>query len=953
VVDQASEIQFQLTDSYNFKEIKKRFIDLNKARYARTLKIIRSQQKDFLELLPLLYHVNHPILAGYVSSKTPCGIPEYTISKNTISLAKRYHKSFVSKKRAYRSYAIQAIYLMGSTGSIAYSDKSDFDIWVCHDSSLSMEQIQELEEKTRAIEEWSTTLGVDASIFLVDPDRVRIGDHDDLSIENSGSALHYLLLEEFYRTSVLLSGRYPLWWLVPPDQELHYDEISADIKLKRYLHSKEHIDFGGIGRIPAEEFYGATLWLLYKGIDSPYKSILKIILMEVYANEYPNIDLLSMQFKRKVYEGDVSIDDSDPYLMMLDKVENYLIKKQEYERLELIRRSFYIKVNIKLGASNTNKTNDFKTDKMLYLVNKWQWTSSYIDKLDNISNWKLRAVTNERHEIIKDLTTSYRALSNFAREHSETMAKIKPSDLNILGRKIYAAFERKAGKIDIVYKGITNQLYEDHLTISRRLTEDGDEKWSAYHGALIENDLSNYEPLKVAHSLIELCAWCYFNKIFNTHTIIALYSDGSDLSNREIRSIFSHLKHMFESTINQGSSFEDFKQKSSILSIGTFINAGLDPFSSRTKRGEHLASSRTDSLQYGGLSENLALSIDQVIVTSWHEVLTFRYYGVEGLLECLRDYILWSPPSHGRRPPSINAVSFSSLRGNAIASRVEGVFDNIISCFYDDIRLKNTRFILGVEKSYFIIRLVNDSFESERVDSTDELLQALNLALGHYSPVIFDQMTLEDSVLPLLYQHNKIHYIQLFYYVSGKEVTLYILDEKGALFTYQTQFHSAISIVNQYQRFFDSINKRMIFLSNEIGVDYNVKEHEMYQLDKSRHGLWSMRKEPINRFLNESEFVSLQVIGDVFNSKPVFSIYVGDKEFTTIEYGRRLYSSVIEYILRYRKSKKLYSVYITDVDISKSLLGNSLRNVQTIHYLNYKKQIEENLNFVLKSMINS
>jgi len=120
----------QTGGSHNFKEIKKRFIALNKARYVRTTQIIRPSQKDFLELLPLLYHVNHPILAGYVSSKTPCGIPEYSPSKNSISIAKRYYKSFVLKKRAYRSYAIQAIYLMGSSGSIAYSDKSDFDILV-------------------------------------------------------------------------------------------------------------------------------------------------------------------------------------------------------------------------------------------------------------------------------------------------------------------------------------------------------------------------------------------------------------------------------------------------------------------------------------------------------------------------------------------------------------------------------------------------------------------------------------------------------------------------------------------------------------------------------------------------------------------------------------------------------------------------------------------------------
>ena len=155
---------------FDFKEIKQRFLDLNKARLRRTLGELRQRQREFVDLLPLLYHINHPTLPGYVSKTTPAGIPEYSPSNETLNLSKRISKSFAYKKRAYRRYHIQALYLMGSTGTIAYSSKSDFDIWICYDSSLKQEQINSLKQKSLAIEEWAQTLDIDAHIFLVNPE---------------------------------------------------------------------------------------------------------------------------------------------------------------------------------------------------------------------------------------------------------------------------------------------------------------------------------------------------------------------------------------------------------------------------------------------------------------------------------------------------------------------------------------------------------------------------------------------------------------------------------------------------------------------------------------------------------------------------------------------------------------------------------------------------------------
>jgi adenylate cyclase class 1 len=135
----------------DFKAIKERFFAINKARLARTMTDLRQRQRDFIELLPLLFHINHPIMPGYVSKSTPAGIPDYSPTNTTLNLAAKIAKSFSYKRRAYRRYHIEAIYMMGSTGTIAYSNKSDFDIWICYDDALKPDQIAALQQKAQAI----------------------------------------------------------------------------------------------------------------------------------------------------------------------------------------------------------------------------------------------------------------------------------------------------------------------------------------------------------------------------------------------------------------------------------------------------------------------------------------------------------------------------------------------------------------------------------------------------------------------------------------------------------------------------------------------------------------------------------------------------------------------------------------------------------------------------------
>ena len=932
--------QQRIEDELDFKEIKQRFLKINKTRLQRVTEDLRPSQRDFIELLPLLFHVNHPILPGYVSKDTPSGIPEFQPGKETLDAARRFSKSFAWKKRAYRQFDVHGLYLMGSTGTIAYGEKSDFDIWVCHDSELSGEQISELQAKAEAVEIWASSMDVEANIFLVDVERFKRGEHGHLSSESSGSALHYLLLEEFYRTSVLLAGRYPIWWLVPPQEEANYDEFVEDIKLKRYIHSREHIDFGGLAKISAEEFYGATLWLLYKGIHSPYKSILKILLMEAYASEHPQIDLLGVRYKKAVYAGEKNVNQLDPYLMMLEKVEEYLVEYNQDKRLDLVRRSFYFKVDEALSQGSTAKKKNWRRELLSEQVQKWGWTTGQLVKLDARDNWKINSVLEERHALIQEFTNSYRFLSLFARSRAENNNLISPSDLNVLGRKLYAAFERKAGKIDIVYRGITSDLHETHLSFHQHLNSEGQEQWMVYTGIVSVNEVSMTQPLRRGFSLIEIMAWCYFNKIINRQTVVALYADNSDLTEKELYLLVEQMERLFPDKVLENSTTYDMLQPAQTCAVATFINVGIDPFSEQTRKGKHISSSKTDALKYGGKKENLTLSIDQIIITSWNEVLTFKFFGVDGLLQCLQDYLKLSPPKLGKQPEPINAFSFSSYRGTSIARRIENLFAEVVNTFYSSTSIENLRFILGVEWEYYILKMRNGLLHYEKAGTLQNLYRYLSRPVSKYQHTIFDSETLNDNVISSIYRLNRQGDVQLFYEVKNKVIDVYVLDEKGSLHLRSHAYYDISVLINHYQEYFNSVKDRLdYFAKNEVGFNDQL----FYRIDNAVDGQRHIVPQTVQSYFRSSSYIRLQILVDRVDKDIVFTIYCGEREFSYLQYGYDLYKEVAKYIVSLRDSQDTYPIYITDLDLSAVLLDSNVESVQSVHYLHYKKIIEEKL----------
>src|SRR5690606_10652072 len=226
--------------------------------------------------------------------------------------------------------------------------------------------------------------------------RFRLGQRAGVSTEDCGSSQHYLLLDEFYRTALLIAGRIPLWWLIPPREELEYEDYGQTLRHKRYIKGTDTLDFGSVAQIPAGEFIGAGVWQLYKAIDSPYKSVIKLLLTEVYASEYPRVESLSSTFKRAIYSGQLDIDELDPYVMMYRKLERYLLSRNETKRLELLRRCFYFKVGKATSRGPGGRAKSWQRQLLEAMVAQWRRSRPQLASLDARPQWRVARVLDEQ-----------------------------------------------------------------------------------------------------------------------------------------------------------------------------------------------------------------------------------------------------------------------------------------------------------------------------------------------------------------------------------------------------------------------------------------------------------------------------------------------------------------------------------------------------------------------------
>lgn len=622
--------------NYDLQQAKQYVATLDKERIALALLSASTEFKHIFQLLPLLLHFNRPDLPGYIAD-CPTGIAHFHLSD--------YQRDFLAtacqglatqalnatSKAEEASPCINGVYVMGSIASITQTSQSDLDIWVCHQENLPSSQRNKLLEKLTALQSWAKTFQIDVNFFLMDQKRFRFFHYvDALSEENSGSAQHLLLLDEFYRSTIRLAGKPLLWLHLAIEQEQDYDAEVQRLVQQKQLNLDDWVDFGGLGQLSANEYLGATLWQLYKGIDSPYKAVIKILLLEAYSWEYPKTKLIAVEFKQRLLAGDTAVTHFDSYLAMLAKVSDYLKQIKDDKRLNFVRQCFYVKANMDY---QTDLPSSWRAETLSQLIKSWQWSKETTDILNARDSWKIKQVKRVYNELVQVLMLSYRNLVNFAHKH-KVDDSIMPQDISILTRKLYTAFEELAGKVTLLNPQISKDLSEQYLTFievkNSRSFKDG---WYVVNQAPKIMELSKLRYVEYDPNLHKLVAWAYFNGLLTAKTQLAIASPN--VSIEALRQFVTDLRLSFAVNVPPATN-EDLYQSCEIKNLMMVVNLVSDPTKQLYAQQLKNPIRQSDLFSFGPEQQSLVGSIDFIYRNLWNEVRTLHFEGSTAILAALK-----------------------------------------------------------------------------------------------------------------------------------------------------------------------------------------------------------------------------------------------------------------------------------------------------------------------------
>ncbi len=538
-----------------------RVLRYNKSRIERALTLMPEKHKPLFHVLPFLVHVNHESLPGYIAplpsgESVPFGIYNYSFRPD---IEKALLRSFPAQSHLFtevkqiwpRQRAIDALVLMGSVGTIAQTDDSDFDFWVCIDGKqFTPTALSLLQQKLTAIEKWADdSFGIEVHFFLSEIDKVKQNDFGIAEGESAGSAQALLLKAEFYSTNIVVAGRAPFWWLTPEKaSEKQYMAIYNSLEKGGSPDLDWFMDLGNLEKLDASELFGAAIWQLGKAMDSPFKSVLKMAKLEVYLANIAEGQPLCNILKRHVHratEAPGHVADIDPYALMFDELIAHYKANGQAEDVAVLQQCLYLKCGCALSEPLfEDETPSFKRRIMASYARQWGWSRKVLVHFDNQQTWSFSERVQLSRRIHRFLLKCYRRISKELGHYQQVMDE---KDMTVLGRRLSTYYAKKPDKIEFLRRAFDESLYCDTVTIAMRQLKNGDEVWSAYAGDLLSKSgiIDESQKISQASSAIALMVWCVSSKIIDTHTKVLLDYNYGEISELDLNDLLKHLCKYF------------------------------------------------------------------------------------------------------------------------------------------------------------------------------------------------------------------------------------------------------------------------------------------------------------------------------------------------------------------------------------------------------------------------
>ncbi len=570
----------------------KLFLEYNRHRREMAVQAAPKNAPIALSFVPLLLHYNHASMPCYLEAPEGAGgIDAFELADDMRQIAAAMLPDWrgVEKDVGYfrpKKILIESLMLMGSVGTAAQNAASDYDYWVVVDEKqLTAAETEWLQRKLAAIETWAAEKhGLELHFFITDIHRVRANNFGSVDHESAGSSQAHLLKEEFYRTCIHVAGKYPAWWLTPPGvDDAAYAKALQGMQGSFGVDLRKYVDLGNVSDVPGSELFGAALWQINKALSSPFKSVLKIALLETLIDPDGTTMLLCDDLKRNVLARSKAVEDQDPYLLMMDRLLTFYGRKKRPEVVDLLRKCFYNKVKVKVNAQLKRKPNlAFKEEAMIRYAEKWGWDDIRTGQLNNYEEWNFDQMVKLGTELHAFLLDTYKRVTDELKGREDVKAGISDEDLTVLGRKIFSFYKRKPGKLDPVKKASDDALRQESITFMPLVQMGKKPSWTVYRGN-VSTDVArranvDYAAIRKSASLAELVCWLAVNQIIDAGTFLHLIPNPVPVHLKTIQEL---LKGILEFMPPRGISSLDNKallKAESIMGVMAIVNFAAQPW---------------------------------------------------------------------------------------------------------------------------------------------------------------------------------------------------------------------------------------------------------------------------------------------------------------------------------------------------------------------------------------
>jgi len=484
------------------------------------------ESDQILYLLPWLLSVNQPSCPGFVPELKEnfrvFGIESLKIMRKKSLVYKKLFKISDSDHphlKPGKVFQIDGVYTIGSIGSIAQTSYSDCDIWICIDSNtIDRERKIFLIEKLNLIKDWfDENCKIPVYFFLSDIHDVKKGYFGKLDKESSGSAQKNILMEEFYRTTIVIMGRTPFWW-VSRIPGYDYDYVLKKIN-EGLGGGYEYVDFGDLPKIGADEFLGASLWQLQKALGSPLKSVIKMALLKRNIDN-PDNKLAADLLKERVMTTNPE-DFLDPMSFTLDLLLEGLDHKYDKATRGFLKECFFLRCNMK----TYEKKEGLRRKLVMRFIKASEIPKETQYRLSDFKHWDMASQMRLGKRLLQELFKFYRDISS--RGHADI--GINKRDLTVLGRKIASIYQKKTNKLSLVPKP-TEKFNLIDITYIYKMG-----RWYIYAG----NDRSI--PLFTDKDIVKATAFSVWNNLFKVGRV-RMEPNSTSVSLQEIINLSHKLK---------------------------------------------------------------------------------------------------------------------------------------------------------------------------------------------------------------------------------------------------------------------------------------------------------------------------------------------------------------------------------------------------------------------------